>query len=45
MSVAKARHNPSSSMDKISLSNGTYDKDLVVCLLPKVSNQQFNKKM
>jgi hypothetical protein len=45
MSVAKARLNPSSSMAKISLSKGTYNKDLLVCLLPRVSNQQFNKQM
>jgi hypothetical protein len=45
MSVAKARLNPSSSMTKISLSKGTYNKDLFVCLLPRVSNQQFNKQM
>jgi hypothetical protein len=45
MSVAKARLNPSSSMAKISLSMGTYNKDLLVFLLPRVSNQQFNKKM
>ena len=45
MSVAKARLNPSSSMVEKFLSKGTYNNDLLVCLLPRVSNQQFNKKM
>jgi hypothetical protein len=45
MSVAKARLNPSSSMDEKSLSKGTCNNDLLVCLLPRVLNQQFNKQM
>jgi hypothetical protein len=45
ISVAKARLNLFSSMPEKSLSKGTYNKDLLVCLLPKVSNQQYNKKM
>jgi hypothetical protein len=45
MSVAKARLNPSSSMAEKSLSKGTCNNDLLVCLLPRVSNQQFNKQM
>jgi hypothetical protein len=45
MSVAKARLNPSSSMAEKFLSKGTCNNDLLVCLLPRVSNQQFNKQM
>jgi hypothetical protein len=45
MSVAKARLNSSSSMAEKPLSKGTCNNDLLVCLLPRVSNQQFNKKM
>jgi hypothetical protein len=45
MSIAKAKLNPFSSMAKKSLSKGTCNNDLLVCLLPRVLNQQFNKQM
>jgi hypothetical protein len=44
MSVAKARLNPSSSMAEKFLSKGTCNNSLLVCLLPRVLNQQFNKQ-
>jgi hypothetical protein len=43
MNVAKARLNPSSSMAEKFLSKGACNNDLLVCLLPRISNQQFNK--
>jgi hypothetical protein len=42
-SVAKARLYLFSSMAEIFLSKGTCNNDLLVCLLPRVLNQQYYK--